>query len=127
MTDTKRIRPGDETETDQKQAGGLGSRIPEALRGSTVEKPLDATLWDLVQGRIGLNDLTPALAGFYTLGHHDGIASCKARIARLEQDADRLYVQAFNPADRAKLIRERMDNASESYWEQFVQSGGDVK
>ncbi|HEY5224961.1 MAG TPA: hypothetical protein VIJ18_18175 [Microbacteriaceae bacterium] len=119
------------SETEIKQAGGLNSSVSDthdktALIGSTVEKSVDATLWKLVLGQIGLHDLTPALAAFWTLGHASGIASCRAQIARLENEADRLYVQAFNPKDRAKLIRERMDAAAADYWEEFSRLGGDL-
>lgn len=81
------------------------------LIGYTVEKQLDAALWRLVQGDIGLHECTPALRGWYSVGHHDGIESCKRTILRLEADVERYYLYAFNPRDRAELIRQRIDDA----------------
>ena len=90
-------------------AGGLISFKRNALYGAPVEKPLDRTLWMMLEGQIGLHDLTPSLAGFYYAGHADGIGSLQARIAYLEHTADRLYVAAFNDRDLAKRIQQRMD------------------
>ena len=98
-----------------------------ALIGAAVERALDGTVWDLVTGKIGLHDVTPAIAALYSVGFADGVASCGARIARLEHEADVLYVQAFNPSDRAKLIRKRMDAAAAEYEAEFMANGGDVK
>ena len=81
------------------------------LIGHTVEKPLDATLWRLRTGTVGLEALTPALRGFCTLSHDDGyaagfIAGVESTSAELRQaiaDRDRYYGAAFNPRPPIKV------------------------
>ncbi|MEB0265899.1 hypothetical protein [Cryobacterium sp. 10I5] len=70
---------------------------PAALIGATVEKALDATLWRLKSGELRLEQLTPALAAFYTIGHSDGMAQMLYRLQQVEADRDRYYRAAFNP------------------------------
>ncbi|TFC26996.1 hypothetical protein E3O55_13025 [Cryobacterium sp. MDB1-18-2] len=70
---------------------------PATLIGATVEKALDATLWRLKSGELGLEDLTPALAAFYTIGHADGMAQMVYRLQQVEADRDRYYQAVFNP------------------------------
>lgn len=79
------------------------------LVGHTVEKALDATLWRLVLGEIGLHELTPALAGFYHVGHADGVASQAGLLRQARHDAERMYVLAFNDPILAKKVTERME------------------
>ncbi|GAA2082396.1 hypothetical protein GCM10009840_18220 [Pseudolysinimonas kribbensis] len=69
--------------------------------GSTVETQLDDALWKLVGGELDLHDLTPALAGFYVVGHSDGYRSGATYIddgLRFERDA--WYWVANNPGKR---------------------------
>ncbi|MFF2495846.1 hypothetical protein [Agromyces sp. NPDC058064] len=105
-------------------SGDEPNRARPHLIGASVEKALDGALWDLIHGRTGLHELTPALAGFYTLGHAAGIKSAELTIARLQFEADRLYVQAFNPADRARIIQQRMDEHFAAEWERFLNTEG---
>lgn len=67
-----------------------------ALIGASMEKPLDATMWRLVLGEIGLHELTPGLAAFYTLGHAAGVDSIAPQLAQAIADRDRYYMAAFN-------------------------------
>ena len=41
------------------------------------------------------------------------------RIQRLESDADRLYLAAFNPKERAELIQRRLDQHFRDEWDNF--------
>ena len=72
------------------------------LIGCTVEKPLEAALWRLRLGEIGLEELTPALAGFCTLFHADGfkagVESVQPALKQATADADRYWRAAFAPA-----------------------------
>jgi hypothetical protein len=83
---------------------------PVVLIGATVEKSLDATLWRLRTDEIGLDDLTPALAGFYLAGHAAALASVLPELTRVEQerdqaasDRDRYYRAAFAPVAPIKV------------------------
>ncbi|TFD48715.1 hypothetical protein E3T46_14900 [Cryobacterium sp. Hh11] len=74
------------------------------LIGHTVQKALDAALWRLRNDEISLDDLTPALAGFFLAGHAAALASVLPDLTRAEQErdqanssADRYYRAAFNP------------------------------
>lgn len=108
MNQEKEIRPT-ANGTDQVLAGGSNTSIvtaqtrntsePASLVGSTVEKALDATLWRLKSGDIRLEELTPALMGFYTLGHADGIALMARELQQCAADRDRYYSAAFNPRE----------------------------
>jgi hypothetical protein len=64
---------------------------------------MDATLWRLISGEIGLRDLTPALAGFYTLGFDAGRASLTTELDQACSDRDRYYNAAFNPRQPIKI------------------------
>ncbi|KGJ71901.1 hypothetical protein GY21_18960 [Cryobacterium roopkundense] len=83
---------------------------PTGLIGCTVEKPLDAALWRLRSGEIGLEDLTPGLAGFCTLSHADGyaagftagVASVAVELRQAISDRDRYYRAAFAPMQPIK-------------------------
>jgi hypothetical protein len=95
------------------EAGNI-SNCP-TLIGASVEGPLDAALWQLQSGKIGLQDLTPALRGWYAVAYDDGRASCQATIERLSATCDRLYGVAFglkveidpNAPTYAELTRRR--------------------
>ncbi|TFB46510.1 hypothetical protein [Cryobacterium tagatosivorans] len=65
--------------------------------GATVEKALDSALWRLKSGEIRLEDLTPALMGFYSIGHTDGMAVMAHELQQCAADRDRFYNAAFNP------------------------------
>jgi hypothetical protein len=78
--------------------------------GATVETQLDAALVRLVANDIALDDLTPALQGFYLAGHAAALAAVLPELTRAEQtaehanaDADRLYGLAFFPREPIKV------------------------
>jgi hypothetical protein len=77
------------------------------LIGHTVEKALDAALWRLRTGEIGLEDLTPGLAGFCTLSHDDGfkagVESVAIELRQALSDRDRYYQAAFSPRAPIKV------------------------
>ena len=77
---------------------------PVALIGATVEKSLAMTLIKLQSDLIGLDDLTPALAGFFLAGHEAALRTVLPELTRTEQDrdqanadADRLHNRMYNP------------------------------
>ena len=70
---------------------------PAGKIGAAVEAQLDATLWKLQAGTIGLHDLTPGLMAFYAIGHSDGIASIAPQLEQAICDRDRYYSAAFSP------------------------------
>ncbi|TFB92774.1 hypothetical protein [Cryobacterium sp. HLT2-28] len=76
---------------------------PAGKIGARVETHLDATLWKLKAGEIGLHDLTPALMGFYSIGHSDGIASVAPQLEQALADRDRYYRAAFDPRSPIKI------------------------
>jgi hypothetical protein len=91
----ERSRPaGNRAANVQVSKAGNISNSP-TLIGASVENQLDAALWRLLNGEIGLQDLTPALRGWYTVAHDDGRASCRATIDKLTATADRLYMAAY--------------------------------
>lgn len=92
-----------------------------SLVGAAVEKQLDATLWRLIAGEIGLHDLTPALAGWYTLGYDAGRAAILPQLQGAEADRDRYYRAAYDTPER---LRERLDQGARDYWNEFI-AGGD--
>ncbi|POH67630.1 hypothetical protein C3B61_06975 [Cryobacterium zongtaii] len=115
-------RPGVNAETVAVQAGELNKSIvsaegpipagrPVSKIGATVEKALNASLWRLRLGEIGLQDLTPALMGFCTLSYDDGyeagftagVASGEIELAQIVADRDRYYRAAFNPHPPVKI------------------------
>jgi hypothetical protein len=82
----------------QPRAAIQTSEVPNVAQsvtflGWTVEGPLDKTLWQLHAGQIGLQDLTPALRGWYTLAYDDGRASLQTALDRANADADRYYLE----------------------------------
>lgn len=129
MTETKRISPSRLTEADVKQAGGLDSKIsenqPHARIGATVEKALDATLWRLVTGEIGLQDCTSAIVGLYAIGFEHGRQSVLPLLERAQDERDRYYERWQNPGKELTDMRlRRMRENAADYWEQFVRNGG---
>ncbi|MFC5791915.1 hypothetical protein EDM22_13805 [Agromyces tardus] len=96
--------------------------------GATVEKALDATLWRLITGEIALHELTPALAGFYTIGHAHGVESVLERLRNTEHERDRYYELWTNPGTQLTDIRlRRMREAAEDYWRVFVATDGGTR
>ena len=119
MTPTREIRPSAKG-TDQVLDSGSTPPIisaparttaePALLIGHTVEKALDAALWRLRKDEISLDDLTPALAGFYLAGHAAALASVLPELTRTEierdqavSDRDRYYRAAFSPRDSIRV------------------------
>jgi hypothetical protein len=103
---------------------GQGSvATDERLIGATVDDHLEATLWRLVAGEIGLHQLTPALAGFWSLAYDQGRASRQAELDRANADADRYYRAAYDT--REHQLR-RIDIAAENYWQDFMSGRTDL-
>lgn len=99
----------------------LGNVGRPALIGATVEKPLDASLWRMVTGEICLHDLTPALAGFYSVGFEDGRQSLAHELAKAENERDTFYERWANPGKELTEVRlRRAREAAEDYWDEFV-------
>lgn len=88
--------------------------------GHTVERQLDTTLWLLLNGDLGLQDLTPALAGFYSIGFADGQDSLRARLQTETDTADRLYERLHHGKDLPDVQLRRMRAAAAEYWEEVV-------
>lgn len=85
------------------------------LEGGSVEDQLADRLHRLATGRLDLWQLTPSLAGFYTLGHEHGRQSLAQRLEQAEDEAARWYEIANNPGleYRAHVLR-RLDAAAEA-------------
>lgn len=91
-------------------------RTAARLIGAPMQKPLDAALWRLVTGEIGLQDLTPGLMGFYTLGHDAGMQAAQSaaqeRADALQRECDMWYFVANNrgkkPGDWYRAQTERL-------------------
>jgi hypothetical protein len=128
MDQTKEIRPGVGTETEINQAAALDSIVPSHPApftiAASVERQLETVLWALVSGEIELYHLTPALAAWWSLAHEYGCASRNSEVAQLTADRDRYYEVAFYGKNLAEVRRQRMDDASADFWEQFAQIGG---
>jgi hypothetical protein len=93
----ERSRPaGNRAANVQVSEAGNTSNCP-TLIGSSVESQLEATLWRLQRGEIGLQNLTPALRGWYAVAHDEGRVSRQATIDKLTATADRLYMAAYGP------------------------------
>lgn len=87
------------------------------LVGASVEGQLDAALTGLLGGVFGLHDLTPALAGFYSVGYDAGRASLEGELERARDEAARWYEIAHHPgaADYPDFIRRRLDAAAGTF------------
>lgn len=121
----ERNRPSDATGAVEVHAGGLnGTHDSTGLVGHTVERQLDSALWRLVLGDLGLHDLTPALAGFYSLGFAHGQESPSPQIEQAEADRDSLYERLYYGKDLPDVRLRRMRAAAEEYWQELM-SGGD--
>lgn len=93
------------------------------LIGASVEDDLDAVLWQLVDGEVELHQLTPGLAGFWSLAYDQGRASRQAEIDRANADADRYYRAAY---DSLALRNQRFDVAAARYWNEWLDGQHDV-
>lgn len=92
------------------------------LVGATVERQLDASLWRLVQGEVGLHDLTPALVGFYSIGFAHGQDSLRPELERAQHDRDTYYERWTNPGQLLTDVRlRRMREAAEEWWQEMAQ------
>ena len=119
---TKKDNPGGGTEAINNQNNpGRDTAKSTKLVGHTVEKQLDKILWELVRGDIELNQLTPALAGLWTVAYFDGLeagkatadAAVRAQVDRLEHLASLWYFVACNPGKTAADYRR---NAVDAAW-----------
>lgn len=88
----------------------------EKLNGHTVETELGALLDRLIVGSLGLHELTPALAGFITLGFDQGRASRDREVAALRQqldqalrDRDTYYERLMNPGVKLTELHQRRE------------------
>lgn len=88
--------------------------------GHLVEKQLDSTLWRLVSGELGLHELPPALAGFYSIGFAHGQESVQAQLEQAQSDRDRYYERWYNGKDLPDARLRRMRAAAEEYWEELI-------
>jgi hypothetical protein len=86
--------------------------------GHTVEAQLCAALDALLDGSVGLHELTPSLAGFYTVGHWHGSRSRDLELARVADERDALYERLYNPGMRLTEVRQRrIDQAIDAAFE----------
>lgn len=94
--------------TAQKSYHGDESSVPDVrgtrLIGASVGAQLERELTRLVSGEIGLHELDPGLAAWYTRGYHDGqvaagenttaalskLDTVTAELARVNAECDRL-------------------------------------
>lgn len=49
------------------------------------------------------------------------------QVQRLEAECDRLYLRAFNPAERAQIIQQRLDKHFHDEWERFISTPDPVE
>ncbi|GAA2174865.1 hypothetical protein GCM10009846_22460 [Agrococcus versicolor] len=70
---------------------------------------LEAAWQGLVSGTLELHEVPYDVMAIYMLGVDHGRAAMLPQLQQAQRDADRLYVQAMNPADRAAAILARMD------------------
>ena len=92
------------------------STTPKHLIGSSVDEQLLSVADGLASGRIELSDCSAGIIALYALGetlspNGERIRQLERDLAQARRDADRYYLAAFNPAERAEHIRNRMDAA----------------
>ena len=83
-----------------------------------TNEQMEYILFAMNRGDAGLNDLPPALMGFYTVGFNDGAQSRQHEIneergarRKAERDADRLWLENFTPEHRRDFLLDRLDQA----------------
>ncbi|AZZ52813.1 hypothetical protein [Rathayibacter festucae] len=102
----------------------MGDHTP--LVGACVETGLHQALTDVLDGRLGLHQLTPALAGFWTIAYDQGRASRQPEIDRLQAEADRLYLRANNTPEKLReVVRLRLDEGAARYWVEWLRGEHD--
>lgn len=85
--------------------------------GHEFEAVADGLLWSLVRGDVQLWHITPALAGFYGLGHNDGRASRQPEVDQAQADADRYYRYWQNPGKQLdEFYQKQIDVAGDEVW-----------
>jgi len=87
--------------------GGAGSDDVEQV-------DLEAAWHGLADGSLELHEVPADVMAIYALGHDHGRAALMPQLEQAQRDADRLYVAAMNPADRAAAILERMQSIDTS-------------
>lgn len=119
-------RPSGQTGAVEVQAGELNDSAfhSTGLVGHTVERQLDAALWRLVTGEIGLQDCTGALVGWYSVGFTHGQESLQPELEQTEAERDTLYERLHHGKELPDVRLRRMRAAAEDYWHEFI-SGGD--
>jgi hypothetical protein len=101
------------------------SRTPAEAVGHSVEKQLGATLWQLFDGTLGLHELTPSLAAWWSLAYEEGRCSRQPEIDRLNAENESLWLRANNdPATASELVQRRLDGSFEEAARRFFAIDG---
>lgn len=90
----------------------LAERVAPILPriGASVDAELDATLWRLVGGEIGLSDCTPALQAWWCVAAEAGRQSAsRDEIEQLTRDRDRWYACYANGWTPGEYLRRQTD------------------
>lgn len=74
-----------------------------------ARKWLTAAEDGLMRGAINLQDLPLEVSALYHLGRLEGMRYAAEQAREYEHKLDLLYLQAFNPQDRAKELQRRLD------------------
>lgn len=78
--------------------------------GEGIDRDELAAAWrGLADGSVQLHEVPDDVIALYWLGYEHGKAALMPQLEQAKRDADRLYVAAMNPADRAAAIIARMD------------------
>lgn len=81
-----------------------------ASGGEGFDSDVLADAWQgLADGSVQLHEVRDDVMALYWLGYEHGKAALMPQLEQAQRDADRLYVAAMNPADRAAAILARMD------------------
>lgn len=93
---------------------------PARIRLSdTAENYLSQLAVDLTMGRCEFTQLSPALREMWVSAWVDGRLSRQPEVDNLNARADALYLQAFNPKERALEIQTRLDRHFSGEAERF--------
>lgn len=117
MALAKDERPNGEIEASEDLRGSKSNST--APIGSTVEKQLSETLWQLITGEVELHELTPALLGWWSLAYDAGRQSLRNRIDRLEWERDLWYYCANN---KGKRPSDYWNHQTDALWAKAVAS-----
>lgn len=118
---TTRSRPDGNGAAREDQVDGRSTSHGTELFDPGVENRLDATLWALVAGDIGLEDLPRAQLALWTVAYEAGRASVLPHLRQAEADRDRYFNAAYGSSDQ---LRHRLDESAKDYWSEFLESEG---